>query len=93
MGSQKFTNGYLGIHIDELKCLNLWQMVAKIIEEYFWKSYLMLHEWLKVKKDLLLGSEKFYRIKTESWAQDVGCADIMTTDWSPPPVDKLIYEQ
>ena len=38
MGSQKFTNGYLGIHIDGLKCLNLWQMVAKIIEEYFSKS-------------------------------------------------------
>ena len=38
MGSQKLTNGYLGIHIDGLKCLNLWKMVAKIIEEYFSKS-------------------------------------------------------
>ena len=38
MGSQKFTNGYLGIHTDGLKCLNLWQMVAKIIQEYFSKS-------------------------------------------------------
>ena len=36
--SQKFTNGYLGIHTDGLKCLNLWQMVAKIIEEYVSKS-------------------------------------------------------
>ena len=35
MGSQKFMNGYLGIHTDGLKCLNLWQVVAKIIEEYF----------------------------------------------------------
>ena len=61
MGSQKFTNGYLGIHTDGLKCLNLWQMVAKIIQEYFSKSYLMLHEWLKVKKYLLLGSEKIYK--------------------------------
>ena len=59
MGSQKFTNGYLGIHTDGLKCLNFWQMVAKIIEEYFSKSYLMLHEWLKVKKYLPLGSQKF----------------------------------
>ena len=33
LGSQK-----LGIHTDGLKCLNLWQMVAKIIEEYFSKS-------------------------------------------------------
>ena len=32
LGSQKFTNGYLGIHTDGLKCLNLWQLVAKIIE-------------------------------------------------------------
>ena len=24
MGSQKFTNEYLGIHTDGLKCLNLW---------------------------------------------------------------------
>ena len=32
MESQKFTNGYLGIHTDGLKCLNPWQMVAKIIE-------------------------------------------------------------
>ena len=38
MGFQILTNGYLGIHIDGLKCLNLWQMVAKIIEEYFSKS-------------------------------------------------------
>ena len=38
MGSQKFTNGYLRIHTDGLKCLNLWQMVAKIIQEYFSKS-------------------------------------------------------
>ena len=38
MGFQKFTNVYLGIHIDGLKCLNLWQMVANIIEEYFSKS-------------------------------------------------------
>ena len=36
--SQKFMNGYLGIHTDGLKCLNLWQMVAKIIEQYFSKS-------------------------------------------------------
>ena len=56
MGSQKFMNGYLGIHTDGLKCLNLWQMVAKIIEEYFSKSYLMLYKWVKVKKYLLLGS-------------------------------------
>ena len=38
MGFQKLTNGYLGIHTDGLKYLNLWQMVAKIIEEYFSKS-------------------------------------------------------
>ena len=38
MGSQKLTNGYLGMHIDWLKCLNLWEIVAKIIEEYFSKS-------------------------------------------------------
>ena len=38
MGSQKFTNGYLGIHTNGLKCLNLWQMVAKIIDEYSTKS-------------------------------------------------------
>ena len=62
MGSQKFTNEYLGIHTDGLKCLNLWQLVAKIIEEYFSKSYLMLHEWLKVKKYLPLGSQKFTNI-------------------------------
>ena len=53
-----FMNGYLGIHTDGLKCLNLWQMVAKIIEEYFSKSYLMLYEWVKVKKYLPLGSQK-----------------------------------
>ena len=52
-----FTNGYLGIHKDGLKCVNLWQMVAKIIEEYFSKSYVMLHEWVKVKKYLPLGSQ------------------------------------
>ena len=38
MGSQILMNGYLGIHIDGLKCLNLWQIVGKIIEEYFSKS-------------------------------------------------------
>ena len=38
LGSQKFTHSYLGIHTDGLMCLNLWQMVAKIIEEYFSKS-------------------------------------------------------
>ena len=38
LGSQKFMNGYLGIHTDGLMCLNLWQIVAKIIEEYFSKS-------------------------------------------------------
>ena len=59
MGSQKFKNGYLGIHTDGLKCLNLSQMVAKIVEEYFSKSYLMLHKRLKVKKYLPLGSQKF----------------------------------
>ena len=58
MGSQKFTNGYLVIHTDGLKCLNLWQMVAKIIQEYFSKSQLMLHKWVKVKKYLPLGLKK-----------------------------------
>ena len=38
MGFHKLTNRYLGIHTDGIKCLNLWQMVAKIIEEYFSKS-------------------------------------------------------
>ena len=33
-------------------------MVAKIIEEYFSKSYLMLYKWVKVKKYLPLGSQK-----------------------------------
>ena len=51
-------NGYLGIHTDGLNFLKVWQMMAKIIEEYFSKSYLMLYEWVKVKKYLPLGSQK-----------------------------------
>ena len=37
MGSQKFMNGYLGIHTDGLNSKPL-TMVAKIIEKYFSKS-------------------------------------------------------
>ena len=33
-------------------------MVAKIIEGYFQKSYLMLYKWVKVKKYLPLGSQR-----------------------------------
>ena len=32
LGSQKFTNGYLGIYSDGFNFLKLWQMMPKIIE-------------------------------------------------------------
>ena len=38
MGSQKFTNGYLGICTDGLKFLKMCQLMTKIIEQYFSKS-------------------------------------------------------
>ena len=35
LGSQKITNGYLGICSDGFHFLSLWQMVPKIIYQFF----------------------------------------------------------
>ena len=60
MGFNKLTNRYLGIHTDGLKCLNLWQMVAKIIEEYFSKS-VTVTQITQGQKILTFGVSKIFK--------------------------------
>ena len=64
MGFQKFINGYLGIHTDGLKCLNLWQIVAKIIEGIFFKIIVHVTWMSQNQKIFTFGVSKKLRMDT-----------------------------
>ena len=60
LGSQKIMNGYLGICSDGFHLLSLWQMVPKIIYQFFF-VFIVNVTWIcQTKKIFMYGVSKIY---------------------------------